>query len=163
MSNLWIPSRPKFPGQITDGSSWSKVISLLLAKGYGVKAIEMPLTSFEEDWAAVKGAIGAQEGPVLLVGHSYGGVVITKAGNDPKVQGLVYGAAFAPDANQSIDDMSKGLPPGRAEITSTPDGSLLLSAKGIREDFVQDLTADEQARLIATQRKTSPKSLDGKP
>jgi pimeloyl-ACP methyl ester carboxylesterase len=97
-------------GAFAEGSSWSKVIPLLLAKGNRVTSVAIPLTSFAEDVAATKRAIGAQEGPVLLAGHSYGGVVITEAGNDAKVTGLVYVAAFAPDAGQSIGDVSKGFP-----------------------------------------------------
>src|SRR5579871_6941172 len=94
-------------GAFADGSSWSKVIPLLLAKGYKVTAVSNPLTTFQEDVAATKRAIAAQDGPVTLVGHSYGGVVITEAGNDPKVTALVYVAAFAPDAGQSIVEISK--------------------------------------------------------
>ncbi len=114
-----------------DGSSWSKVIPLLLAKGYRVTSVAIPLTSYAEDLAATRRAVSAQEGPVLLVGHSYGGVVITEAGNDPQVAGLVYVAAFAPDVNQSID-VSSGFPkpPGLDEVRPQPDGFLLLTAAG---------------------------------
>ena len=97
-------------GAFADGSSWSKVIPLLQAKGYNVTSVQNPLTSFNDDVAATKRALAAQDGPVILVGHSYGGVVITEAGNDPKVAGLVYVAAFAPDAGQSIVDISKDYP-----------------------------------------------------
>src|SRR5271170_8035872 len=99
-------------GAFADGSSWSKVIPLLHAKGFHVTSVSIPLTSFAEDVAATKRALAAEESPVVLVGHSYGGVVITEAGNDPKVVGLVYIAAFAPDANESITDISKAFPPG---------------------------------------------------
>src|SRR5216683_2050533 len=93
-------------GAWADGSSWAKVIPLLQAKGLHVVAVQNPLTSLADDVAATKRAIAAQDGPVLLVGHSYGGVVITEAGNDAKVAGLVYVAAFAPDAGQNIGDIS---------------------------------------------------------
>jgi pimeloyl-ACP methyl ester carboxylesterase len=83
-------------GAWADGSSWSKVISLLQAKGLHVVAVQNPLTSLADDVTATKRAIALQDGAVLLVGHSYGGVVITEAGNDPKVVGLVYVAALAP-------------------------------------------------------------------
>ena len=83
-------------GAWADGSSWSKVIPLLQAKGLHVVAVQNPLASLADDVAATKRAIASQDGPVLLVGHSYGGVVITEAGNDPKVAGLVYVAALAP-------------------------------------------------------------------
>jgi pimeloyl-ACP methyl ester carboxylesterase len=152
-------------GAFADGSSWSKVIPLLLAKGHRVSSVAIPLTSFAEDVAATRRAIGAQEGPVLLVGHSYGGVVITEAGNDAKVTGLVYVAAFAPDAGQSIGDVSKGFPPppGLAELRPLPDGYLLLSAKGIEEDFAQDTTAAEKAILVAVQPQTAGAIFEAKP
>jgi len=144
-------------GAFADGSSWSKVIPLLLAKGYKVTAVSNPLTSFQEDVAATKRAIAAQDGPVTLVGHSYGGVIITEAGNDPKVVSLVYVAAFAPDAGQSIVDISKPFPPPPGPQTAAPigDGFLLLSPQGVEEDFAQDLTREEKSLLVATQPQTS--------
>src|SRR5271154_333348 len=99
-------------GAFADGSSWSKVIPLLQAKGYHVTSVAIPLTSFADDVAATKRAIAAEDGPVILVGHSYGGAIITEAGNDSKVVGLVYIAAFPLDANESITDISKPFPPG---------------------------------------------------
>jgi pimeloyl-ACP methyl ester carboxylesterase len=144
-------------GAFADGSSWSKVIPLLLAKGYKVTAVSNPLTTFQEDVAATKRAIAAQDGPVTLVGHSYGGVVITEAGNDPKVSALVYVAAFAPDAGQSIVDISKPFPPPPGPQTAIPvgDGFILLSAEGIETDFAQDLSGEEKALLTAAQPQTS--------
>jgi len=94
-------------GAFADGSSWSKVIPLLQAKGLHVVAVQNPLSSLADDVAATKRAIALQDGPVILVGHSYGGVVITEAGNDPKVVGLVYVAAFAPGDGESITSISK--------------------------------------------------------
>ena len=85
-------------GAWADGSSWSKIIPLLEAKGFHVVCVQNPLTSLADDVAATNRMIDAQDGPVLLGGHSYGGTVITEAGNNPKVVGLVYVAAFAPDA-----------------------------------------------------------------
>src|SRR5215469_1851558 len=87
-------------GAWADGSSWSRVIPLLQAKGLNVVAVQNPLTSLADDVAATRRAIALQDGPVLLVGHSYGGAVITEAGNDPKVVGLVYVAAFAPSGGR---------------------------------------------------------------
>ena len=81
-------------GAFADGSSWSKVIPMLQSNGFHVRSVGIPLTSFADDVAATKRVIAAEEGPVILVGHSYGGLVITEAGNDPKVVGLVYVAAF---------------------------------------------------------------------
>jgi len=88
-------------GAFADGSSWAKVIPLLQAKGYNVTAVQNPLTSFVEDVAATKRALAQQDGPVILVGHSWAGVVITEAGMDPKVVGLVYVAAFGPDQGEA--------------------------------------------------------------
>ena len=102
-------------GAWVDGSSWSKVISLLQAKGFHVVAVQNPLTSFADDLAATRRVIALQEGPVLLVGHSYAGVVITEAGNDPKVVGLVYVAAFAPNDGESINSVTKNYPPAPPE------------------------------------------------
>jgi pimeloyl-ACP methyl ester carboxylesterase len=143
-------------GAFADGSSWSKVIPLLQAKGYKVTSVQNPLTSFQEDVAAAKRAISVQDGPVILVGHSYGGVVITEAGNDPKVVGLVYVAAFAPDAGQSIVDISKDFPKpiGLEKVVPQPDGFLLLSADGVETGFAQDLSKEEKALITAVQPQT---------
>ena len=89
-------------GAWADGSSWSKVVPLLQAEGLNVVCTQNPLSSIADDVAVANRMINAQDGPVLLVGHSYGGVIITEAGNNPKVQGLVYVAAFAPDEGESI-------------------------------------------------------------
>src|ERR1700722_19211412 len=129
-------------GAWADGSSWSKVIPLLQAKGLHVVAVQNPLTSLADDVAATKRAIASQDGPVLLVGHSYGGVVITEAGNDPKVVGLVYVAALAPPEGESVASISKPerTTPLGAEIHADPDGFLTLTPRGIAEDLAQDLT-----------------------
>ena len=150
-------------GAWANGASWSKVIPLLEAKGLHVVAVELPLTSLEDDVATVKRALALEDGPVLLVGHSYGGVVITEAGTDPKVSGLVYVAAFAPDNNGSINQLSQGgtPPPGIAEIRPDAQGFLKLTQKGIFEDFAQDLTPAEKADLAATQGPTNAKVLGG--
>jgi pimeloyl-ACP methyl ester carboxylesterase len=143
-------------GAFADGSSWSKVIPLLQAKGYNVTSVQNPLTSFTDDVAATKRSLAAQYGPVILVGHSYGGVVITEAGNDPKVAGLVYVAAFAPDAGQSIVDISKDFPKpiGLDKVVPQEDGFLLLSADGVETGFAQDLGKQEQALITAVQPQT---------
>src|SRR5258708_17904752 len=98
-------------GAFADGSSWSKVIPLLQSKGFHVRSVGIPLTSFADDVAATKRAIAIEEGPVILVGHSYGGLVITEAGNDPMVVGFVHTAAFSPDRNQTMTEISKPFPP----------------------------------------------------
>ena len=150
-------------GAFADGSSWSKVIPLLQAKGLHVTSVGTPLTSFADDVAATKRAIAAEDGPVILVGHSYGGVVITEAGNDPKVTGLVYVAAFAPDANQNITEISKPFPPppGLNKVKPLTDGFILLTPE--ETAFAQDLTKEEKALLVAVQPQTAGSIFEAKP
>jgi pimeloyl-ACP methyl ester carboxylesterase len=152
-------------GAFADDSSWSKIVPLLKAKGLRVTTAGNPLTSFADDVEATKRAIAAQDGPTVLVGHSYGGVVITEAGNDPKVVSLVYVAAFAPDAGQSIGEISQPFakPAGLGEAQPQSNGFLLLSQKGVEEDFAQDLTPAEKAHLLAVQPKTSGAIFEAKP
>jgi pimeloyl-ACP methyl ester carboxylesterase len=143
-------------GAWADGSCWSKIIPLLEAKGFHVVAVQDPLTSFADDVAAANRTIDSQDGPVLLVGHSYGGAVITQAGNNPKVVGLVYVAAFAPDAGESAGSLAKPYGPtaGIAELRPIEDGFLVMTPKGVQEDFAQDLSLAEQTEMIATQGAT---------
>jgi pimeloyl-ACP methyl ester carboxylesterase len=151
-------------GAWADGSSWAKVIPLLQAKGYQVTAVQNPLSSLPDDIAATRRAIALADGPVILVGHSYGGAIITGAGMDPKVVGLVYVAAFAPEAGQSSLEESKAFPatPGGAEIRPDASGFLTLTSKGISEDFVPDLSAVEQQVAFATQGPTAAAALGAK-
>jgi len=152
-------------GAWADGSSWDKIIPLLQKKGFHVAAVHLPFTTLAEDAAAVRRMIAIQDGPVLLVGHSYGGVVITEAGDDPKVAGLVYVAAFAPDLGQSAGDLSSQIPPpsGGREIRPDANGFLQLTDKGVAEDFAQDLTAPEKELIAATQGQVSgPNELGAK-
>jgi len=144
-------------GAWADGSSWSKVIPLLQAKGLHVVAVQNPLTSLADDVAATKRAIALQDGPVVLVGHSYGGVVITEAGNDPKVVGLVYVAALAPSEGGSVASVTKPFPPAPlgSEVRADSEGFLTVTPKGIAEDFAQDLPDSEKQLLTATQGPTA--------
>jgi pimeloyl-ACP methyl ester carboxylesterase len=140
-------------GAFADGSSWGKVVSLLQARGLNVVSVQNPLTSLEDDVAATKRAIASLEGPVLLVGHSWAGVVITEAGNDPKVAGLLYVAGLGPDANQSLLDLVKDTPPapGNVEFRVDPAGFQSLTPKGFQEYFAQDVPASETKVMFATQ------------
>lgn len=140
-------------GAFADGSSYAKVIPLLLAKGFRVTAVQNPLSSLAADVAAAQRAIALQDGPVILVGHSWGGMVISEAGNDPKVVGLVYIAALVPDAGQTANDVLKPYPPTPGLGHTAPDaaGYLSLTRQGIEEDFVPDLPAGERALVFATQ------------
>jgi pimeloyl-ACP methyl ester carboxylesterase len=143
-------------GAWADGSSWSKVIPLLQAKGLHVACAQNPLSSIDDDVASTNRLINAQDGPVLLVGHSYGGAVITVAGDNPKVSGLVYVAAFAPDKGETLAGMGEpyGKTPGLAEVRAIADGYLMLTAKGVSEDFAQDLSPEEKNNMVATQGPT---------
>jgi pimeloyl-ACP methyl ester carboxylesterase len=149
-------------GAWADGSSWDKVVPLLEAKGYHVVAVHEPLTSLADDVATTNRVIDAQSGPVLLVGHSWGGVVITEAGNNEKVVGLVYVDAFAPDKGESVSGLAgSGRPPSWvAKIQVDSGGFLTLPIDVILSDFAQDLPS-AQARLLAVkQGPLFSKSLD---
>ena len=140
-------------GAFADGSSWSKVIPLLQAKGYLVTAVQNPLSSLGADVAATKRAIAQMNGPVILVGHSWAGMVISEAGNDPKVAGLVYISALVPKKGQSAGSTTQGYPaaPGLAQAKPDAAGYLSLTRKGVDEDFVPELPAVQRAVVFATQ------------
>ena len=139
-------------GAWADGSSWSKVIPLLQATGLQVTAVQLPLTSLTDDVAAVNRAMALQDGPFLLVGHSYGGSVITEAGNAPQVAGLVYVAAFAPDQGQSTFDQATANPtPIGLELRPDAFGFIKLSDNGVTEDLAPDFPPAVQKVVIATQ------------
>lgn len=140
-------------GAFADGSSWNKLIPLLQAKGLKVVAVQNPLTSLADDVTFANRVIDAQTGPVVLVGHSWGGAVITQAGGNDKVKALVYVAAFAPSAGESSLDTVKGYPasPGLASPIATSDGFLTLSPETVAKDFAQDVTAEEANLIASTQ------------
>ena len=140
-------------GAFADGTSWSKIIPLLEQKGYHVVAVQNPLTSLADDVAATRRIIALQDGPVILVGHSWGGAVITQAGEDPKVAGLVYVAAYAPDAGQSANDASGafGVTEGQKQIRVDASKYASLSETGIFEDFAQGLPLNERKLVAAVQ------------
>lgn len=140
-------------GAFADGSSWNRVIDKLQRQHTEVIAVQLPLTSLKEDVAATQRAIARAHGDVVLVGHSWGGTVISEAGNDARVKSLVYVAAFAPDSGQSTGDLagSYPAPPGSAGIAKTADGFLYLPGKSVRQDFAPDIKAGEQNTLTVTQ------------
>jgi pimeloyl-ACP methyl ester carboxylesterase len=134
---------------------WSKVIVELTKLGYdSIFAVENPLTSLSDDAARTKQMVAQQKGPVLLVGHSYGGAVITEAGDQPNVVGLVYIAAFAPDAGENLLDVGNAFPapPGVANAAPDSDGYVWINPKKFRESFCQDLPADEALVMAVTQK-----------
>lgn len=144
-------------GAWADGSSWAKVIPLLEKAGLNAVAVQNPLTSFADDLAATKRAIALQDGPVILVGHSWGGVVISEAGVDPKVAGLVYVAALVPDVDEAVGDLGKDFapPPGLAEARPDGEGYLTLTTKGVMDYFAPDLPVAERKIVAATQGATN--------
>jgi pimeloyl-ACP methyl ester carboxylesterase len=140
-------------GAFADGSSWEKVIPYLEKAGLKVVAVQNPLDSLDNDVAATKRAIRNAEGPVVLVGHSWAGAVITEAGNDDKVKSLVYVAAYAPDKGESVKSATSKYPDPESLKTfvKDPDGYLTISEEGIRKYFAADLPPKEQAVVAATQ------------
>ena len=149
-------------GAFADGSSWSKVIPILERAGLKVVAVQNPLDSLENDVAFTNRAIASAEGPVVLVGHSYGGVVITQAGLADKVKALVYVAAYAPDVGQSLADTAKPYPasPGQATFVKDDQGFLKISDDGIFKYFAPDLPRPEQVVVAATQGAFSLKAVN---
>jgi pimeloyl-ACP methyl ester carboxylesterase len=140
-------------GAFADGSSWNKVIRLLQAKNYNVTAVQQPLTSLEEDVAITRHVLSRQQGPTILVGHSYGGVIATVAGNEPKVKGLVYIAAFAPDEGETIADLkAMAAPPAAAPYVKADDqGYLWIDREAYPEFFAGDVDLDEARVMAAVQ------------
>ena len=129
-------------GAWADGSSWSKVISILQSQGFSVTAVQNPLKSLDEDVTTTKRAIESQTGTVILVGHSYGGAVITEAAaENPKVKGLVYVAAFAPDAGETLGGLVERFAPTPLGSAVAPDsaGFLFIDRKNFRSAFANDL------------------------
>jgi pimeloyl-ACP methyl ester carboxylesterase len=140
-------------GGFVDGSGWESVYKILSKDGYAVSIVQNPTISLADDVAATKLIIDAQNGPVILVGHSYGGVVITEAGNDPKVVGLVYIAAFAPDRSESVSTLIKDPPPGAPVPPILPprDGYLFLDKAKFQASFAADVDAERAAFMADSQ------------
>ncbi|WP_457788344.1 alpha/beta fold hydrolase [Pseudomonas sp. PL-6] len=140
-------------GAFADGSDWAKVVPLLQNRGIAVTVVQNPLTSLADDVAATQRVLNNQDGDVVLVGHSWGGTVISQAGTDDKVRGLVYVAAFAPNPGQSSGELYGGYPtaPGSSQIAADKNGYLYLTAQGMANDFAQDLPREQTAVMSATQ------------
>lgn len=126
-------------GALADGSGWRQVFDLLTAKGYKVTIVQPPMTSLQADVEATKRILDLQDGPSILVGHSYGGMIITEAGNADKVAGLVYIAAFQPDAGETLLDLASKIAPASKGITATSDDFLYLDPKVFAADFAADV------------------------
>lgn len=152
-------------GAWADGSSWSKVIPPLQDKGFNVSAVQLPLTSLTDDIAITRNMLAMQEGPTVLVGHSYGGAVITGAANkSPNVTALVYIAAFGLDEGESLDGLSKQGPAaaGASEIHSDDHGFLWLDPFGFPKVFAADVDPVEARVMAAVQKPVSVKSFTDK-
>ncbi len=140
-------------GGFVDGSGWEGVYKILRKDGYTVSVVQNPTISLADDVAATKRILALQNGPVVLVGHSYGGVVITEAGNDPKVAGLVYVTAFAPDKGESVATLIKDPPPGAPvpPILPPQDGYLFLDKAKFLPSFAGDVDIEKATFMADSQ------------
>jgi pimeloyl-ACP methyl ester carboxylesterase len=150
-------------GGFVDGSGWAGVYNILKKDGYNVSVVQNPTKSLADDVATTKRAVSAESGPVLLVGHSYGGVVITEAGNDPQVAGLVYIAAFAPDKGESVSSLIKDPPPDAPvpPILPPEDGYLFLDKAKFPASFAADVDAESAAFMADSQVPWGVEALGG--
>jgi pimeloyl-ACP methyl ester carboxylesterase len=138
-------------GAFADGSGWRRVADILGKDGYTVSVVQEPLTSLADDVAATKRVLDLQQGPTILVGHSYGGMVITEAGNAPNVVGLVYIAAFIPDQGQSALDLLSQAPAANNDMRATKDGFLYLDPAAFPADFAADVPPAEAIFMAYSQ------------
>lgn len=150
-------------GAFADGSGWEDVYRRLRSEGLRVSIVQNPTISLAADVAATRRVVAAQDGPVILVGHSYGGAVITEAGTDPQVAGLVYVAAFAPDAGESVSSLIKDPPPGAAvpPILPPQDGYLLLDREKFAAAFAADVDPERAAFMADAQVPWGVEALGG--
>jgi pimeloyl-ACP methyl ester carboxylesterase len=150
-------------GGFVDGSGWEAVYRQLRKQGFSVSVVQNPTTSLADDVDATRWVLAQQEGPVILVGHSYGGVVITQAGNDPSVAGLVYIAAFAPDAGESVAALIKDPPAGAPVPPILPprDGYLMLDRKKFPASFAADVDPELAAFMADAQVPWGQEALQG--
>src|SRR5438046_10483416 len=150
-------------GGFVDGSGWEGVYQILRKDGYTVAIVQNPTISLTDDVAVTKRIVAAQPGPVILVGHSYGGAVITEAGNDPKVVGLVYVTAFAPDRGESVSTLIKDPPPGAPvpPILPPQDGFLFLDKAKFAASFAADVDAVRAAFMAESQVPWGVEALSG--
>jgi pimeloyl-ACP methyl ester carboxylesterase len=146
-------------GGFVDGSGWEGVYVLLKKQGYNVAIVQNPTISLADDVAVTKRVIASQNGPVILVGHSCGGAVITEAGNDPNVAGLVYITAFAPDRNESVQTLIQNPAPGAP--VPPQDGFLLLDRSKFADSFAADVNPDMAAFMADSQVPWGIQALSG--
>jgi pimeloyl-ACP methyl ester carboxylesterase len=153
MSNGEVRNVVLVHGGFVDGSGWQGVYERLTNDGYKVTVVQNPTITLADDVAVTRRALAAQDGPAILVGHSYGGVVISEAGADPKVAGLVYIAAFAPDAGESVSALIANPPPGAPTPPILPpqDGFLFLDSAKFAEAFAADVNPAQAAFMADSQ------------
>lgn len=150
-------------GALADGSGWRKASDILVTRGFNVTIVQQPMTSLADDVAATNRVLDLQDGPTLLVGHSYGGMVITEAGHSPVVAGLVYVAAFQPDKGESLLSLASSKPAGGMNIRETKDGKYLyLDPAAFANDFAADLPKADAAFLARTQVFASKEAFSAK-
>jgi pimeloyl-ACP methyl ester carboxylesterase len=150
-------------GAWANASAWTKVLPLIESLKFKLIAVQLPLTSLADDARTLRRAIALVDGPTLLVGHSYGGAVITEAGCDERIVALLYVAGFAPDAGESAGSLGAGGPPTKlpSELKSDSEGFLKLTRLGVAHAFAQDLSEEEQKLVFATQGPISAAALSG--
>jgi len=149
-------------GAFADGSGWRRVADILVKDGYAVSVVQEPLTSLADDAAATKRVLEMQQGPTILVGHSYGGVVITEAGNAPNVVGLVYIAAFIPDKGESAVSLLSTAAAANNDMRATKDDFLYLDPAAFPADFAADVPPPE-AKFMANSQQMLAKAAGGAP
>lgn len=143
-------------GALADGSGWAQVYNILTSHGFHVSVVQQPMTSLDDDVAATKRVLAAQDGPTVLVGHSYGGQIISEAGDDPKVKALVYVAALQPDVGESVGKLAGSMPAPSNDIKKTDDGQFLyLDPANFIKDFCADVPAAQAAFMRASQMPVS--------
>ena len=150
-------------GGFVDGAGWEGVYKILKKDGYNVSIVQNPTISLKDDVAATKRILAAQDAPAILVGHSYGGAVITEAGTDPKVAALVYISAFAPDKGESVATLIKDPPPGAPVPPILPprDGYLFLDKMKFTASFAADVDAEKAAFMADSQVPWGVEALEG--
>jgi pimeloyl-ACP methyl ester carboxylesterase len=163
MPNSTVKTIVLVHGGFVDGAGWREVYKILKQDGYNVSIVQNPTISLADDVAVTRRVLATQSGPVILVGHSYGGAVITEAGNDPKVAGVVYIAAFALDDGESVSSLIKDPPPGAPvpPILPPQDGFLFLDKAKFASSFAADVDAERAAFMADSQVPWGVEALTG--
>ncbi len=149
-------------GALIDGSSWRGVYDVLTRDGYRVSIVQQPLTGLDDDVGATRRVLDQQDGPVILVGHSYGGSIITVAGTDPKVKALVYVAALQPDVGETSAEVAPPMPPASHDLKPTKDGFVFLDPTKFAADFGADLPKAQAQFMAHSQMPVAAAAFDAK-